>query len=208
MVVKHACHNPGYRSLRTSEGDQIMDQGLMFQIVARFGATAVVLVLFGLVLIAASVGARHSLRRLCTRTEGAAAVEFSLCLLPLLLIVGGIIDFGHCWYMESVVATASREGARYATRYTVNPSNPTQRLAPNALSPSVTSYVTTNYGGLFNSDENFAVTPGGTGYTSTTAGLPVSIQISAQKNWFLLSFLIPGLTNPQPLTSTTVMSLE
>ncbi len=146
-----------------------MDQGLMFQIVAWFGATAVVLVLFGLVLIAASVGARHSLRRLCTRTEGAAAVEFAICLIPLLLIVGGIIDFSHCWYMESVLATASREGARYATRYTVNPSNPTQRLAPNALSPSVTSYITDKYGSLFRSDEDLTITPGDTGFTSTTS---------------------------------------
>ena len=42
---------------------------------------------------------------------GAAAVEFALCLIPLLLIVAGIVDFGESWYMQSVLASASREGA-------------------------------------------------------------------------------------------------
>lgn len=137
--------------------------------------------------------------------EGSAVVEFAICLIPLLLILGGILDFGQLWYMQSVLATASREGARYATRYSA-PSG--TRLAPSALSPSVSDYVTTNYSGLLPADANLTVTPGGTGYSSTTPGLPVSVQVSANKYWFLLSYLIPGMSNPQPLTSTTVMSLE
>lgn len=149
----------------------------------------------------------RGIKKFVRRQEGAAAVEFALCVLPLLLLLGGIIDYGHLWYMESVVATASREGARYATRYTANPSDPTKRLAPNALSPSVTSYVSTNYAGLLPSDASLTVTPGGGGYTSTTAGLPVSVKVEAQKHWFFLG-LIPSMSGTQPLTSTTVMSLE
>jgi Flp pilus assembly protein TadG len=140
--------------------------------------------------------------------EGAAALEFALCLLPLLLIVGGIIDFGHAWYMESVLGTASREGARYATRYKTDPVKKELRLSPNSLSPSVEAYITTNYGGLFPHDANLTVTPGGAGFSSTTAGLPVSVQVTADKHWFFLSSLIPGLTNPKTLISTTWMSLE
>ena len=147
------------------------------------------------------------LLRLGRREEGAAAVEFALCLIPLLLLVGGIIDFGHLWYMESVVATASREGARYAARYTTDASGD-HRLTPSGLSPSVVNDITDNYGRLLPSDADFSVTPGGAGFTSTTAGLPVSIQVTAQKHWFLLSHLIPVITDPQTLRSTTVMSLE
>jgi Flp pilus assembly protein TadG len=151
---------------------------------------------------------KKRLLRLGRREEGVAALEFALCLIPLLLIVGGIIDFGHCWYMESVIATASREGARYAARYTTNTGG-TTRLTPNNLSPSVQKYITDNYGGLFSKDDNFTVpTPTGAGYTSTTAGLPVSVTVTAQKHWFLISSLIPGMTNPQLLSSTTVMSVE
>lgn len=134
-------------------------------------------------------------------------MEFALCLIPLLLIVGGIIDYGHLWYMESVIATASREGARYAARYTTDASG-VHRLTPSSLSPSVINYITTNYGGLFSSDAHFTVTPGGAGFTSTTAGLPVSVQVTALKHWFLISSLIPGMTDPQLMSSTTVMSLE
>jgi Flp pilus assembly protein TadG len=141
------------------------------------------------------------------REEGAAAVEFALCLIPLVLLVGGIIDFGHCWYMESVIATASREGARYAVRYTTDATGD-HRLTPSSLSPSVTNYINTNYGRLFPSDAHFTVTPTGPGFTSTTAGLPVSVQVTALKHWFLISHLIPGMTDPQLLSSTTVMSLE
>jgi Flp pilus assembly protein TadG len=182
-----------------------MHQRLMFQIAARSEAMAVVLVLTVLVLIAAS--ARHFLRRLYIRTEGAATIEFALCLLPLLLIVGGIIDFGHLWYMESVLTTASREGARYATRYTTDASG-ANRLTPANLPKSVAAYINENYGPLLPSDAELTVTPGDTGYNSTTAGLPVSVQVTAKKHWFFIANLVPGLPNPKDLRATTVMSLE
>jgi Flp pilus assembly protein TadG len=146
---------------------------------------------------------KHRILRLGRRQEGVAALEFALCLIPLLLLVGGIIDYGQLWYMESTLATASREGARYATRYQTGPSG---RLAPNALSPSVTAYVTTNYGKYFSSDENFQVALGGND-GSTTAGTPITVTVSAVKHWLFLGIL-PGLTDPQQLSSTTEMSLE
>ena len=91
--------------------------------------------------------------------EGAAAVEFALCLIPLLLILGGIIDFGLFCNMQMTISSASRAGARYATLYTVNASG--QRLAPINLSPTVSSYVTTNYSGLLPSNANLQATLGG-----------------------------------------------
>lgn len=142
--------------------------------------------------------------------EGAAAVEFALCLLPLLLIVGGILDYGHLWYMQSVLTTASREGARYATRYQTDATG--ARLAPNALPYSVGSYITNSYAGLLPSDANLKVIPSGPGWTETDTtkliGEALNVQVTAQKHWFLLSYLIPGTTNPQPLSSTTVMTCE
>ncbi len=145
--------------------------------------------------------------KLGRRQEGSAAVEFALCLFPLLLIVGGILDYGQLWYMESVLTTASREGARYATRYQTNPTTGA-RLLPNALSPSVTDYITTNYAGLLPSDAQLKVTPGGPGYTTGTTGSQVSVLVSANKSWFFLNYLIPDTTNPQPLSSKTVMTCE
>jgi len=182
-----------------------MAQGLMLQIAARFGAIAMAVVLSGLLFVVLNAGAKHFLRRLRTRTEGAATIEFALCLIPLLLIVGGIIDFGHLWYMESMLATASQEGARYATRYSA-PSG--TRLSPSSLSPTVSSYVTSNYSGLFPANADLQAIGGGDGYTSINAGLSVSVQVTAKKYWFFIGNLVPGLPNPKTLSATTVMSLE
>ena len=143
--------------------------------------------------------------------EGAAAVEFALCLIPLLLIVAGIVDFGESWYMQSVLATASREGARYATRYQTN-STTGARLIPNALVPTIQNYVLTTAGynltSLLPSNAAPTVTPGGAGYTTGTAGTSVSVKVTAKKYWLFLNNLIPGLTNPQVLASTTTMACE
>ena len=143
--------------------------------------------------------------------EGAAAVEFALCLIPLLLIVAGIVDYGESWYMQSVLATGSREGARYATRYQTNPTTGA-RLIPNALTPTVQDYVLTvavyNLTSLLPSNSAPAVDLDGTGLTTGTAGLPVGVKVSAKKYWLFLNNLIPGLTNPQVLASKTTMACE
>jgi Flp pilus assembly protein TadG len=143
--------------------------------------------------------------------DGAAAVEFALCLIPLLLIVAGVVDYGESWYMQSVLATASREGARYATRYQTD-SGTGARLIPNALNPTIQNYVLTaagyNLTSLLPANAAPTVVPGGTGYTTGTAGAPVSVQVTAQKYWLFLNHLMPGLSNPQTLRATTTMACE
>jgi Flp pilus assembly protein TadG len=148
---------------------------------------------------------------------GVATVEFALCLIPLLLIVAGVVDYGESWYIQSVLATASREGARYATRYQTN-STTGQRLIPNALTPTIQNYVLQTaaqngglgYGltALLPSNASPAVIPGGTGLTTGTQGAPVSVRVTANKYWLFLDRLIPGLTNPQSLASSTTMACE
>jgi Flp pilus assembly protein TadG len=54
-------------------------------------------------------GTRRPSRR---RESGAAAVEFALVLIPLLLIILGTIDWGYYFYLREVVADAARAGAR------------------------------------------------------------------------------------------------
>ena len=46
------------------------------------------------------------------RERGAAAVEFALILPLMLLLVGGIVDFGRFFYTQNIVVNAAREGAR------------------------------------------------------------------------------------------------
>jgi Flp pilus assembly protein TadG len=44
--------------------------------------------------------------------SGAAAVEFALVLLPLLLVVFGIVNFGLIYHQQIQLSGAAREGAR------------------------------------------------------------------------------------------------
>jgi len=46
------------------------------------------------------------------RERGAAAVEMASVLPMLLLVIGGLVDFGRAYYYKSVSANAAREGAR------------------------------------------------------------------------------------------------
>ena len=135
--------------------------------------------------------------------RGAIAVEFAIILPVLLLLVFGIIDFGHAWYMKHLMSDASREGARYATRYWTTG---TTRILPKDLSPSVTNFVLILQPkmavGRLGADKSPPcgcqppVTPGGPGATWTNAtivaGKDFIVTVTATKTWFVLGNLIPG----------------
>jgi len=54
--------------------------------------------------------------RQCARSEdGAELVEFALVLPLLLVLIGGIIDFGFLFQRYEVITNAAREGARLAS---------------------------------------------------------------------------------------------
>ena len=151
-------------------------------------------------------GKRRLVKGIC-RTEGSAGVEFALIGSCLILFLAGIIDLGHAYYMKQVVTNASREGARYGVMYKQNASG--VRIAPNALSPTIASYVSTTYLAhtLLPADASPSVTPGGTGYSSIAKGAPLQVAVSATKKWFMLS-MVPGMGTQKIITATTVMQLE
>jgi len=49
--------------------------------------------------------------------RGANLVEMALSMILLLLLLAGVIDFGRAFFSYIAVTNASREGARYASRY-------------------------------------------------------------------------------------------
>ena len=49
--------------------------------------------------------------------EGQTLAEFALVLVVFMLIIMGIVDFSRAVYTRSVVASAAREGARYAVTH-------------------------------------------------------------------------------------------
>jgi Flp pilus assembly protein TadG len=148
------------------------------------------------------------LRGFGRQTTGAATVEFALVLGVLLMLVAGILDFGHAWYMRQVVTNASREGARYGITYKTNSNG--VRLAPAALSPSISTYLLNNYqlSTILPSDANPSITLGGGGLGTGTKGAPLEVTVQATKTWFILSSVVPGFDNQVTLSATTVMLCE
>jgi Flp pilus assembly protein TadG len=138
--------------------------------------------------------------------RGSVAVEFALLAPVFLLLVFGIIDFGHAFYMQQMVSNGSREGARYGTRY--NTSDAGTHLFPNALSPTIASYVSSQYSPLLPDDANLQVTPGGAGFTSGAAGADLNVTVTATKHWWVLGSLIPGLGTTKNISVTTCMKVE
>lgn len=142
------------------------------------------------------------IRKFLGGKRGSISVEFGLLVPIFLLLVFGIVDFGHALYMKMEITSASREGARYGTRY----QGPGK--TPSGLVPSITSWVTTNYGPLLPSDANLTVDPRGPGYASGTTGQDLIVEVRATKNWFVIDNFIPGLGSSMTMSSTTYMKVE
>jgi|WetSurSiteA1Bulk_404760.scaffolds.fasta_scaffold59785_2 Flp pilus assembly protein TadG len=143
--------------------------------------------------------------RFLRQQEGSVAVEFALLVPLLLILLFGIVDFGHAWYVRQELVYASREGARYGTRFhTVN----SVHVLPNALDPTIASYVTSKYTSLLPPDANLQVTPGGTGYATGVVGDPLTVTVTATKTWWLVSKLVPGLNSSINLSASTEMQVE
>lgn len=52
-----------------------------------------------------------------TRERGAAIVEFAIVLVPLVVLVMGVAEFGHAIYQYEALTKATRTAARYLSNY-------------------------------------------------------------------------------------------
>jgi Flp pilus assembly protein TadG len=126
--------------------------------------------------------------------EGSAAVEFAIILPILLLLLLGALDMGHMYYMDHLITNASREGARYAAKYTG---------AAQPTSAQVSSYVksTLNYN-AFNLD-TLTVTAA---YAGVVPNKIATVTVTAQKEWWVLGTLAGFST--KTLRAQTAMNVE
>lgn len=80
-----------------------------------------------------------SLMRRLRREDGGMAVQFTIIFSIMMVLVFGVIDFGHASYMRDLMSDASLTDARYATRYKTDASG--HRILPKNISHSVSNYV-------------------------------------------------------------------
>lgn len=136
--------------------------------------------------------------------RGQALVEFVAVLLPLLLVLVGIIQFGLLFNTNVTITNAAREGARAGTIYVYDRQhdkswNDAQRCT------AVLTAVENAFGILTASSPNFSVTTSG-GVCSTSTG-------ETQANGDLVisycsSMSTPDAPCPDPYDSTTTCSAD
>jgi Flp pilus assembly protein TadG len=150
-----------------------------------------------------------AVRRWHRETQGSVMVEFAVASVVFFLLVCGIIDLGHAYFMDQVVTNASREGARYGITYQTDSSG--QRISPSSLNPSIASYVLNQYLSqtMLPADADPQVTVSGDGYSGTCdKGENLEVTVTAVKSWIVINNFIPGLGDQITLSATTVMKCE
>jgi hypothetical protein len=135
--------------------------------------------------------------------RGAIAVEFALILPLFIFLMLGAMDLAHAFYIEHIVTTASREGARYGAKYTGNPPvDPT----PAQISAYVTSTMGLSLDDLVVQSPVYTNVPGPPSYRVVT------ITVTAHKHWWVLgTFNFYGFVpfpDPKTVTGTTSMKVE
>jgi Flp pilus assembly pilin Flp len=155
------------------------------------------------------------LSKLIRRNSGVAAVEFAIVLPVLILLIAGMMDLGHAFYLKQIVTNASREGARYGILYKTDTSG--DRIAPKNLSPSIQNWVLLappngqcDLNNILNGDNPQVKFPtnNNTGYATGAVGDDLTVEVTCDKYWWILNWFIPTLNDHITLTGRTTMRLE
>jgi Flp pilus assembly protein TadG len=138
----------------------------------------------------------HLLEGLVRGREGAAAVEFAIVLNLLLLLLMGMIDFGHAWFLRQVITNASREGARVGVVYP----HPV-----NEVEPRVIAGVKNVLPGSMATDPGLDVKVNvGSGLTAA----PLTVTVTYPKQWWIINYFVPTLGDSTQIGAQTVMRYE
>ena len=138
--------------------------------------------------------------KIFSRCEGAVAVEFAIILPLLLFLMVGGMDLGHMYYIDHLITTASRDGARYGAKGAlVAPTN-------NQIKAYASSSIAA--GTL----DDLVVDPV---FSGVSPDKIITVTVTAHKHWFVLGsltlftrFAFHGFTNPQTRWATTSMKVE
>ncbi len=134
------------------------------------------------------------IRALIRREDGTMALEFTLLLPAMLLLIFSTIELGSAYYAKQIMITASREGARLGAVYTDD------AITNEYVKQEVVDLLENT---SFPMAANVTVT-GADGDTGDT----VRVEINALYDFPILSRLVPGVLGSITLSSATEMRHE
>jgi Flp pilus assembly protein TadG len=140
----------------------------------------------------------HTLLSRHRRDErGAAALEFALVVIPLLLILGGIVNFGVAFSQKLALDNAVRQAARAAVVDTGSTDITTQ---------AQTAF---NDAAIARQGENVTIGFGGGITTCEDSDFGERIQVVGTfKSKFMFPWMVPGVPNSMTWTSTGEFQCE
>ena len=118
------------------------------------------------------------------RRRGQALIEMAIVSMLLVVLVGGIVDFGVYMYKDVQAANCVREAARRAAVRDPNAASPGYCVDA-SLKPTLTA-----------------------DYMTLPAGAEVTATISSTHSWLAISYLIPGMGSTIQLKASTTMRME
>jgi len=127
------------------------------------------------------------------REDGVVALEFVILFPLFMLILAGIVEFGHLFYVRHALTNASREGARAAVIYEVSSSRTTWAQA--TAKSTVNKYL---------ADTKFASTYTVATTAGSTSGDLVTVTVTAPGSLLVLDSLIPALKTLSVVAETTM----
>jgi Flp pilus assembly protein TadG len=154
------------------------------------------------------------LSKLIRRNSGVAAVEFALVLPVLILLIAGMMDLGHAFYLKQIITNASREGARYGVLYHTGADG--NRIAPESLTDSIRNWVllAPPNGQCDLNDILAGDVPDATAvvttdtFSSGEVGKVLTVTVTCDKTWWILNKFVPSMNNYITLSARTVMRVE
>jgi Flp pilus assembly protein TadG len=135
------------------------------------------------------------------------AVEFIILFPLFLLIVVGIVEFGHLWYVDHVITNASREGARAAVVYPPSTVTNRQAWAESQAQTAVNNYLNPPNGSGPSIIPGVTVPPLTFPSPGSTSGNNFTVQINASNVALVLGQVIPAFKT-MSLQATTTMRME
>ena len=139
------------------------------------------------------------------KEKGAVGVEMVLLLPLIMLILAGLVEMGHLWYVQHAITNACREGARSAIVYRVGADGVTRECGEELRTRAITAVNTYLQRALPPSYTWSVDVPA---LNDCSPGTSLTVRVRADRYLLVLDKLIEAFSNVNQLEAVSTMRLE